>query len=152
MAGSGAGVSGHVHGRDGRGDGAAATANTAGGYVYTLANGRYTYTATAANGVYIDGAFTVDGMDRMVALPEIAARAAVTFNYTPTDAVVAVTEDGGVGVAAETSANGTAVYKLYVAKSYHYTVSRAGYDPKSGEILWSGDDRADKDYTVELNR
>lgn len=120
---------------------------TGSGGKYAVAPGTYAYTVSKTDYETATGEITVTDAD--VTQPvELTAKPVITLAATPADATVKL-EKGGKAVKPKTIDPLTGVY-TYVAEKgaeYAYTVSKFGYETKTGDITVS----ADVNETVTLS-
>lgn len=120
---------------------------TGSGGKYAVAPGTYAYTVSKTDYETATGEITVTDAD--VTQPvELTAKPVITLAATPADATVKL-EKGGKAVKPKTIDTLTGVY-TYVAEKgaeYAYTVSKFGYETKTGDITVS----ADVNETVTLS-
>ena len=120
---------------------------TGSGGKYAVAPGTYTYTVTKTDYETATGKITVTDAD--VTKPvELTAKPVITLTVTPADAAVKL-EKGSTTVRPKTTDKETGVYTYVVEKDaeYAYTVSKFGYETKTGNITVS----ADVNETVTLS-
>lgn len=112
---------------------------TGSGGKYAVAPGTYAYTVSKTDYETATGEITVTDAD--VTQPvELTAKPVITLAATPADATVKL-EKGGKAVKPKTIDTLTGVY-TYVAEKgaeYTYTVSKFGYETKTGNITVSAD-------------
>ncbi|MDR0905711.1 MAG: S-layer homology domain-containing protein [Oscillospiraceae bacterium] len=102
--------------------------------VYMLPNGEYNYVVTLDEQQVLTGAFIVAGTKRIITLPSLAEKVAVTFAVTPSDAVVSVTKNG-IPISGTSS-----VFLLYENESYSYTISAPHFVSESDEFTAVADE------------
>lgn len=120
---------------------------TGSGGKYAVAPGTYTYTVSKKDYETATGEITVTDAD--VTQPvKLTAKPVITLTATPADATVKL-EKGSLPASPKTTDKETGVYTYVVEKGaeYTYTVSKFGYETKTGNITVS----ADVNETVTLS-
>lgn len=120
---------------------------TGSGGKYAVAPGTYTYTVTKTDYETATGEITVTDAD--VTQPvKLTAKPVITLTATPADATVKL-KKGSLPASPKTTDKETGVYTYVVEKGaeYTYTVSKFGYETKTGNITVS----ADVNETVTLS-
>lgn len=131
---------------------------TGSGGKYAVAPGTYTYTVSKKDYETATGEITVTDAD--VTQPvKLTAKPVITLTATPADATVKL-EKGSLPASPKTTDKETGVYTYVVEKGaeYTYTVSKFGYETKTGTIKVEGGDvskdvalTALKAYQVKFN-
>ena len=112
---------------------------TGSGGKYAVAPGTYTYTVSKKDYETATGEITVTDAD--VTQPvKLTAKPVITLTATPADATVKL-EKGSLPASPKTTDKETGVYTYVVEKGaeYTYTVSKFGYETKTGNITVSAD-------------
>lgn len=120
---------------------------TGSGGKYAVAPGTYTYTVSKKDYETATGEITVTDAD--VTQPvKLTAKPVITLTATPADATVKL-EKGSLPASPKTTDKETGVYTYVVEKGaeYTYTVSKFGYETKTGSITVN----ADVNKTVTLS-
>lgn len=113
---------------------------TGSGGKYAVAPGTYTYTVSKKDYETATGEITVTDAD--VTQPvKLTAKPVITLTATPADATVKL-EKGSLPASPKTTDKETGVYTYVVEKGaeYTYTVSKYGYETKTGTIKVEGGD------------
>ena len=114
-------------------DSSSAAVSPTGSNVYQLIEGAaYSYAVSADNYVTATGSFTVQAGGQTIDVVLTRATANMTFNVTPSDALVSLISESSGAAVSPTS--GT-TYSVNVGDTYNYTISAANYATKTGAFF-----------------